>query len=129
MKFNFKNAIFIFTFSLFIIVFLIYSLASLFIVKKSLDTSFKEKIMVSQDLFADSIKHDILTGFYSEVYRKCKLFYDSGRLESLQVMDSSGIIICSFSSNSIFDPELGFIKTHTFFDEKQTQIASTTIAN
>ncbi|KAB8037846.1 hypothetical protein GCL60_11775 [Silvanigrella paludirubra] len=124
---SFKNSIFILAFSIFIITFLVYSLATFFIVKHSLDTSFKKNIIFSQNLFTDSIRNDILTGLYSELFRKCKLFFDSGRLESLQVIDSSGNVICSFENSILHD--IGFIKTNIYFDENKSQIASTITTN
>jgi hypothetical protein len=122
---SFRNSLFFFIFSLFCI----YTLISLFIVKQSLESSFKEKVVVSQNLFSDSINNDILTGFYSEVFRKCKLFYESGGLDFIQVIDSSGHPICDFKTKKTLNSEIGLIKTHTFFDEKQKIIASTITAN
>ncbi|KAB8032102.1 sensor histidine kinase [Fluviispira multicolorata] len=129
MKLNFKRAIFLFTFLLFILVFIIYALSTFFIVKYTLITSFKEKILMSQNLFSDSIKNDILTGFYAEVFRKCRLFYDSGSLKALQVHDSNGNVICNFPINKNITHSIGYIKTNTYFDERRNQVASTTIAN
>ncbi|WP_186645662.1 ATP-binding protein [Fluviispira vulneris] len=129
MKLSFRSKILIFTFVSFFSILFIYSILSFYIVKKSLDYSFKNTIVVLQELFSDSIQKDILTGFYAEVYRKCKIFYDTGKLVSIKVIDSSDNVICEFSSKDSLKHEIGFVKTHGYFDENHKHIASTTISN
>ncbi|APJ03378.1 sensor histidine kinase [Silvanigrella aquatica] len=126
---KFRKSIFIFTFSLFCSVFIVYTFISYFLVKTTLEDSFKDKILVSQNLFADSIHNDILTGFYSEVFRKCKIFYESGGLDFINVTDSSGSKICDFKKENIRNSNLGLITSNTYFDEEKKISAATISAN
>src|SRR5690349_3788639 len=97
---TFEKGLFLSTLFLFCLVLIIYAITSLVVVFRSSENSFKDKVNASQNLFVDSIKNDILTGLYSETYRKCKLFFNSGNVLSIEIVDTAGGKICKLPNDT-----------------------------
>ena len=82
-------------------------------------TVFKERLQVSQNLFVQSLSQDLITGSNNEAYRKCKAFFNETDVVSIKVQTSNGIEICSMSKPA--DQTLAMV-SHIYFDEEKSKI-------
>lgn len=106
---------------------LVFAATSFFLVNRIVARAFTEKLQANQTLFTDSVHNEILTGLDSEVYRKCKLFFQSSSVVSLQVIDAQGRDICRLTREPPPTLSRGAIalKTLVYFDEFRALPAAT----
>lgn len=82
---------------------------------------------ISQGIFSDLIRSDVLQGFRDQVYAKCKMYY-SKNIRYLKVEMTDGTVLCNFGRDDSFSRS-NLIQTKMFFSNEQPSIAATISAS
>ena len=83
---------------------------------------FYEELQTTQNLFVNNVSQDILTGAYSEAYRKCQSFVQEPIAVAVKITDVAGKNICDVSRLKIEGSHE--LNSTIYFDEKREQPAA-----
>jgi signal transduction histidine kinase len=99
------------------------SVVAFVLIRNSLSQAFHSQQNSIQRLFVDSIADDILTGAYSEAYRKCVSFFENPVVQAVDVKSTSGDSVCSLVKNDSIAHTVK-IATPVYFDESKSESAA-----
>lgn len=94
------------------------------LIRRTVSDSLAERFRTTQNLFVSNIESDLLNGAFSEVYRKCRMFFDDPAVESLRIRSQGGDQICDFRKPSNGASGLS-LSSEIFFDEAGAHLFGT----
>lgn len=103
-----------------------FALSASLVVDGILQKTTRENLGAAHSILADSMANDVMAGLDSEIYRKCRLFFESGGVEYIRVSNPTGHEYCLFRipDRHRRGDEVS-LTTPIFFDESRSSIAAT----